>query len=114
MRYYDVVQSAQKQLGSAAHLFPPRPPFHPALVVHSSPGDQEVAYLSWEVDLTGSAQAARGAGWALDQARALACEFVTVGRGEELARWDCLYEDSPTLVDIGFGIAPGTEPSAAD
>jgi len=109
VRYYEVVQlSAQTQLDSVRH----RPLFHPALMVHSSPVDREVAWnhLSlWAADLTGSAQAARVADWA----EAHASELVTVGR-EEQAYWDCLYEDSSNLTGIGFGIAPETEPSAAD
>jgi hypothetical protein len=55
--------------------------------------------IDWAADLTESARAARIVRWALDQ-----------GRGEELARWDCLYEDSPNPADPG--IASGTEPSA--
>ncbi len=64
------------------------------------------------------AQAARVPGWARDWDQAQASALVTVGRGEELVHWNCLYddsfEDSSTLVGIDPGIALGTEPSAAD
>jgi hypothetical protein len=114
VRYYDAVQMTAQD--SAVHYVLPRPLFHPALVVRSSPDQVALLFLWAAAGLTESAQAARITGSAL--ALAHASVSVTVGPGDELACWGSLYEDSsvdlPSLAGIDLDIALGTEPSAAD